>query len=180
MASQAANSWISEQLLDHQNAKAKTDALAVAPYIGPDLGTKSATAALTLDQLFTTLQTVSLPEAVGWINSQSAVAKARGLALVSYEGGQHLTGVGGLENNAALNTLFDNANRDARMGTLYRTYLDAWKASGATLFVHYTGCDGYSKWGRWGSLEYLEQPRASAPKFDALQSFIEQNPRWWP
>jgi chitodextrinase len=180
MASQAANSWISEQLLDYQNAKAKTDALAVAPYFGPDLGTKSTTAALTLDQLFTTLQTVSLPESIGWINSQRVVASARGLPLVAYEGGQHLTGVGGLENNAALNTLFDNANRDARMGALYRTYLDAWKASGATLFVHYTGCDGYSKWGRWGSLEYLEQPRASAPKFDALQTFIEQNPRWWP
>jgi len=24
-----------------------------------------------------------------------------------------------------------------------------------------------------------DQPRASAPKFDALQSFIERNPAWW-
>jgi hypothetical protein len=179
MGSQAANSWISEQLLDYQNAKAKTDALAIAPYFGPDLGTVSSTASLTLDQLFSTLRNTSLPEAIGWMNNQAAVAKQRGIALVAYEGGQHLTGVGGLENNTSLNTLFDNANRDARMGTLYQTYLDAWKAAGAQLFVHYTNCDGYSKWGRWGALEYLEQPRAAAPKFDALQSFIERNPAWW-
>src|SRR5204863_10081702 len=75
--------------------------------------------------------------------------------------------------------LFDAANRDARMAGLYATYLDAWKASGAQLFVHYTHCDRYSPAGRWGSLEYLEQPRAAAPKFDALQSFIERNPAWW-
>lgn len=33
--------------------------------------------------------------------------------------------------------------------------------------------------GRLGALEYLEQPRAAAPKYEALQTFIEQNPAWW-
>jgi chitodextrinase len=179
IASQADNSWVSEQQLDYLNARAKTDALAMAPYFGYKLGTLATTPLLTLDALFVTLQTVSLPEAIASINSQAAVARLRGVPLISYEGGQHLTGVGGLENNAALNTLFDAANRDARMGALYKTYLDAWKASGAQLFVHYTNCDGYSKWGRWGSLEYPEHPRASAPKYDALQSFIGLNPAWW-
>jgi hypothetical protein len=179
IASQADNSWVSEQQLDYLNARAKTDALAIAPYFGYKLGTLATTPLLTLDALFVTLQTVSLPEAIASINSQAAVARLRGVPLISYEGGQHLTGVGGLENNASLNTLFDAANRDARMGTLYKSYLDAWKTSGAQMFVHYTNCDGYSKWGRWGSLEYLEQPRASAPKYDALQSFIQLNPAWW-
>lgn len=179
MGSQAANAWISEQLLDYQNARLKTDALAVAPYFGSELGASSASASLTLEQLFATLQAAALPEAIGWINAQAAVARARSLPLIAYEGGQHLTGVAGLENNNTLNALFDAANRDARMGALYTSYLDAWKAAGAQLFVHYTHCEGYSKWGRWGSLEFLEQPRSAAPKFDALQNFIEQNPRWW-
>jgi hypothetical protein len=134
---------------------------------------------MTLDALFTELQTVAVPQAIGWINSNAAAATARGLKMISYEGGQHLTGVGNVANNAAINALFDSANRDPRMGVLYKTYLDAWKASGATMFVHFTSCGGYSRWGRWGSLEYLEQPRASAPKFNALQTFIEQNPASW-
>jgi hypothetical protein len=179
MASQAANSWVSEQVLDYRNAKAKTDALAVAPYFGGDLGTLPATASLTLDQLFSSLQATYLPQAIGWINAQAAVARLRGIPMIAYEGGQHLSGVSGLENDTALNALFDAANRDARMGQLYERYLDAWKSSGAQLFVHYSHCAGYSKWGRWGSLEYLEQPRGAAPKYDALQNFITDNAAWW-
>ena len=179
MASQAANAWVSGEILDYQSARLKTDALAIAPYFGGSLGSSSTTASLTLDQLFATLQSTGLPEAIGWIRDQAAVASARSLPLIAYEGGQHLAGVAGLENNTTLSALFDAANRDLRMGALYKSYLDAWKTAGAQLFVHYTHCEGYSKWGRWGSLEYLEQPRAAAPKFDALQSFIEQNPSWW-
>lgn len=33
--------------------------------------------------------------------------------------------------------------------------------------------------GTLGALEYMTQPRAASPKFDALQTFIETNPRWW-
>jgi hypothetical protein len=65
------------------------------------------------------------------------------------------------------------------MGRLYRGYLDAWKKAGGRLFVHFSNCSAYTKWGRWGALEHLEQPRAAAPKFDALQEFAEHNPPWW-
>jgi hypothetical protein len=182
MASQAASTWVSQQALDFQNAKLKTDALAIAPYFGGYLGTlaqQTLVQSMTLDALFTELQTAAVPEAIGWINAQAPVASLRGVALIAYEGGQHLVGHGGVENNAAINALFDSANRDPRMGALYKTYLDAWKASGGKLFVAFNSCMAYSKWGRWGSLEYLEQPRASSPKFNALQTFIEQNPASW-
>jgi hypothetical protein len=134
---------------------------------------------MTLDTLFAELQTVALPDAISSMKAHAATASLRGLSLVGYEGGQHLAGGGGVENNAVINALFDNANRDPRMGALYKTYLDAWKASGAKIFVAFVNCSGYSKWGRWGALEYLEQPRADAPKFNALQTFIEQNPASW-
>jgi hypothetical protein len=182
IGSQAASGWASETILDFANAKLKTDALAIAPYFGGYLGQPSEqlrVQAMSLDALFIELDTVAVPEAIGWINAQAAVARLRGLALIAYEGGQHLTGGGGVENNAAINALFDNANRDPRMGNMYKKYLDAWKASGARLFAVFVNCSGYSKWGRWGLLEYLEQPRANAPKFDAVQTFIEQNPAWW-
>lgn len=182
MSAQAASSWTSTQVLDYQGAKLKTDALAVAPYFGSYLGAPGEQArvqALTLDQLFAELDSVAIPQAVGWMNAQQYEASARGVPLIAYEGGQHLAGYWGVENDAAVNVLFDAANRDPRMGTLYQKYLQAWKATGATLFVHFVNCAGYSKWGRWGSLEFLEQPRSLAPKFDALQTFIEQNPAWW-
>ena len=65
------------------------------------------------------------------------------------------------------------------MKDLYLTYLARWKALGGQLFVHYSSMSNYSKWGRWGSLEYMGQPRSTAPKFDALQQFITDNPPWW-
>jgi len=33
----------------------------------------------------------------------------------------------------------------------------------------------YIKYGRWGSMEYLGQPRTQAPKYDALQKYVEAN-----
>jgi len=182
MAAAAANAWSSIQVLDHQNASRKTDALAIAPYFGNALGSPAEQArvqAMSLDALFAELETVALAKAVEMIRSHAAVARARGLPLIAYEGGQHLVGFGGTENNAAINALFDQANRDPRMGEIYRKYLDSWKASGGTLLVHFLHIGPFAKSGRWGALEYQEQPRAAAPKFNALQAFIERNPAWW-
>lgn len=182
MASQAANPWVSTQVLDFGDALAHTDALAIAPYFGGYLGGPSEqarVAAMSVDELVTELRNEALPTAAGWMTEQAAVAAARGVRLIAYEGGQHLAGNGGVENDETINALFDAVNRDARMGELYADYLAAWKTAGGELFAHFVNCGGYSKWGRWGALEYLDQPRAAAPKYDALQSFIVNNTQWW-
>jgi hypothetical protein len=90
-----------------------------------------------------------------------------------------MVGVGGAENDAALNSLFDSFNRDPRIKQLYLDYLADWKRAGGELFVHFNDVSRYIKWGRWGALEYVGQPRSESPKFDALQTFIEENPVWW-
>lgn len=182
MATQAANAWTAEQVLDFRNAREQTDVLAIAPYFGSYLGSpgeRSRVAAMSVSELFTELENVALPQAIGWMRDQAAVARARGLSLAAYEGGQHLMGYSGIENDPAVTSLFIQANRDPRMGLLYRRYLDAWKASGATVLAHYLNCGPYTKWGSWGALEFLEQARADSPKYDALQTFIERNPAWW-
>jgi hypothetical protein len=99
--------------------------------------------------------------------------------LLAYEGGQHMVGVAGAENDAALNTLFDNFNRDPRIKQLYLDYLATWKNARGELFVHFNDVSRYTRWGRWGALEYVAQPRGESPKFDALMRFIELNPVWW-
>jgi len=182
MGSQAANPWVSEQVLDFGEAPAHVDALAIAPYLGGYLGGPSEqarVAAMTIDDLLTELADVALPESAAWIADSAAVAAERGVRLVAYEGGQHLAGSGGVENDDTISALFDAANRDPVMGELYDAYLQAWRDGGGQTFVHFVNCGGYSKWGRWGALEYLVQPRASAPKYDALQRFIETQPAWW-
>jgi hypothetical protein len=182
MGSQAASAWASETELDFPAAKGHVDAVAVAPYFGGDYGTPeqvSRARGMTPEQLLTDIENVALPQAIGWMKEQGAVAKARGVKMIAYEGGQHLSGIFGAENDAALNTLFDAVNRHPRMKSVYTRYLDAWKANGGQLFVHYVNCMAYSKWGRWGALEALDQPREKSPKYDALMSFIEKNPAWW-
>jgi hypothetical protein len=65
------------------------------------------------------------------------------------------------------------------MGALYTQFLQGWRDQGGALLVHFVNCSGWGRYGRWGALEYLEQPRSESPKFDALQTFIESNLPWW-
>jgi hypothetical protein len=179
MGAQAANSFVASTELGFQNASASTDALAIAPYIGDYLGTpqyQAAVDAMTLDDLFTELTTNSVPTALSYAQDNASVAQMYGVSLVAYEGGQSLVGVNGVENDDTISALFDAANRDPRMGSLYSTYLAGWKAAGGSYFVHFANCGLYNKYGRWGSLEWIDEDAGQAPKYTALQAFIAGNP----
>lgn len=179
MAAQSSNTWTAIQALDFESASKKTDALAIAPYFGVDLGLpkmQDRVRAMSLNTLFTELEAVAIPQSLGMMKNNAAVASARGIALIGYEGGQHLVGVGPVQSDDVINALFDSANRDARMGPIYRKYLDGWKAAGGTLLHHFVNVSDYSRFGRWGALEFLTQARSNAPKYDALRTFIEENP----
>jgi hypothetical protein len=74
-----------------------------------------------------------------------------------------------------MNALFDAANRDPRIGPIYMRYLQDWNTmTGGQLLVHFIDCEAFSVYGRYGTLEYLDQPRNQAPKFDSLMRWIEQ------
>jgi hypothetical protein len=129
--------------------------------------------------VYASLDTVALPKTIQWIRNQAEVASEYGVDLIAYEGGQHLAARPGVWDNSAINQLFDYANRDKRMGRHYHSLLAAWRNCGGRLFVHFNNCRRYDKFGRVGALEYLEQRRSDAPKFDAIQTFITENPIWW-
>jgi hypothetical protein len=101
-------------------------------------------------------------------------AKKRGLALLAYEGGQHLVGHGGAENNAELTRLLQAANRHPRMKELYLQDLRGWRESGGRLMCVFSSMGNYSKWGSWGVLENGGQDAASAPKYQALLEFLNE------
>jgi len=181
VGSQAVSPWVSETILTHRQLYERVDVLATAPYFGviaqPD--NEKEIAGLSLDDLLARAESKTLPEAIKPMKEQAELAQRYGLMLVAYEGGQHFASILGVENNEKINALFDAINRDPRMKGLYSRYLAAWREAGGQLFVHYNNCGSYSKWGRWGLKEYIDQPRADAPKYDAVMQFIEENPRWW-
>jgi len=180
LGAQAANPWVAGSGLEHLRGQG-IDALAIAPYFGvsPTPAEAGRFSAMTPDALIKHVRTDVFAREAAHIANHRALARKYGLRLLAYEGGQHMAGVGGAEGNAALNALFDSFNRDPRIKQLYLDYLALWKREGGELFVHFNDVSRYTKSGRWGALEYVAQPRSESPKFDALMTFIEQNPKWW-
>jgi len=173
LASQATNPWVSETALSYANVAASTDALAIAPYFGIRNDDIPRVRDMNLDDFMRELENTALPRAKDAMSRQFAISKKHRIPLVAYEAGQHLVGAGKSKNDETLNALFDAANRDRRMGGLYTRYMKDWMATGAGLMVHFQHCAAYRKFNRFGSLEYMTQPRSEAPKYDAIQRFIE-------
>jgi len=177
-STQSGGADVSEIALSFADTRRHLDALATAPYFGyyltQDDAAAAKTAALSLDELFAELENVALPKAKAEMAEQAAVAKRYGLPLIAYEGGQHLVDYRPDErHDPALDALYDAANRDPRMGRLYSRYLRDWADAGGGLFMHLLDVGPFSLHGRWGAKEYPAQPRSQAPKFDAIQKFVE-------
>lgn len=168
--------YAEEIALSFGDTRKHVDALAIGPYFGTDLAADAAgverVRKMTLDELMRELQASSLPKAREQMLAHAAVARKYGLPMIAYEGGQHLWNMSG-QAAPEVDALFTAANRDPRMGALYTRYLNDWAEAGGGLFMHELDCGNFEGAGNWGALEYLTQPRAEAPKFDALQRFIE-------
>ena len=180
LGGQAANPWVAQSGLEHLRGQG-IDAVAIAPYFGvsPTPAEAGRFTAMKPDAFIDHVRTAVFTREAAHMRSHRKLADKYGLRLLAYEGGQHMAGVAGAEGNEALNALFDNFNRDPRIKQLYLDYLAIWKREGGELFVHFNDVSRYTKSGRWGALEYVTQPRGESPKFDALMTFIEQNPAWW-
>lgn len=177
LAAQAANTWVSEQVLTWKDAHKHCDALAVAPYFGHKLGnpkTALVVNKMTVDQLLDDLDKEVDGPNKELMQKQEKLARKYNLELVAYEGGQHLAGHGGAENDETLTKLFHAANRHPRMADLYKKHLTHWFASGGGLYVVFSNVGKPSKWGAWGVLEYQDQPIDKAPKYGAIVEFIKK------
>ena len=196
MAGQAANPWIAKRSLDYHWATEALshedygiDAIAIAPYFGSYLGKPSNAAEVEswthepdggLELLFEELTTGgvltngyaggALQQAYDNITAHAQLAQSHGLELIAYEGGQHLVGSKGVENNQAITELFIAANRDPRIGEIYRDYFTTWNELGGGLFANFKDVDTPSQWGSWGILESIYDD--SSPKYNAVQDLI--------
>jgi len=171
LPTQAANPYVSERVLEFQDAYRHADALAVAPYVScnvPARGdrlTADEVAAWSVEQLLDHVEQKSLPQSIDWIKRQKELADKYDLKLIAYEGGQHLVGVGGGENNERMTALMQQANRHERMGHIYDQYYQAWTDAGGDMFCYFSSVGRWSKWGSWGIIEHYDDDTLDSPKF---------------
>lgn len=180
LAGQSANSGLNGELLAAYADElvnplgGQPDALAVAPYFGEIYGDTAEVKGLTVERILTDAR-ASIPLRVGQdTRDNRAVADEYGVRLIAYEAGQHLVATGGLEEDDEVVELLIKANRDPRMGELYREAHKQWVDNGGELVVYFSSCEAPGKYGSWGALEYQDQPQADAPKWAALRGFLHQ------
>ncbi|WP_156968144.1 hypothetical protein [Desulfobacter vibrioformis] len=185
LASQFGNPWTARQLFADPGTTRNVDALAIAPYFGMALSSASPTIelspgrvvaknALTLDQILDFLDK-EIDANSALLREYAKLTAQWGVDLIAYEGGQHLVGTRGLENDEVLTWLFHQANRNPRMEDLYRKDLNSWKRAGGQLFVSFASMGQYNKWGSWGLLEHPMQDPETAPKYRAVMKYIDKN-----
>ncbi len=162
-------------VLDWESTYLSIDALAIGPYfqLNSSMSDVAVISAMTVQDVLASSR-ANIDVVMAQVLEHAKIAAARGLELVAYEGGQHLVGQGAAERDPAVIALFAEANRDPGMGVLYTYYMDQWKARGGHLFIHFASMQ---QGGPFGLLEWHDQ--TSSPKYDALQDFIVNNPRWW-
>jgi hypothetical protein len=171
LPTQAANPYVSERIVEFQDAWKHADALAIAPYIScnvPLQGERLNTAVVekwTVDEALDYMENTALPNSIEWIRGQKEVADRYGLRLVGYEFGQHMVGVHGGENNEAVTKLLHAANAHPRIGEIYAKYYNAWVAAGGDLAAYFSSVGRWSKWGSWGIMQHYDDDPAAGPKF---------------
>jgi hypothetical protein len=132
-----------------------------------------------LDDLFSQLSNDALPSAIADMNSvaKTLASYANPVAFVAYEGGQHLAGPNASDHARGL---YEQAQTDERMFSLYQRYLDAWKASGGRTFAYFNALGPISgQYGSWGMKPHLDTSDAQAPKYRAFKTWSSANPKWW-
>jgi hypothetical protein len=167
VATQAANPWVGEILMDWKGGalRSSVDAIAIAPYFSVDLATGGTDAGAQVDRLAAAAKSIIAKEATAY----AALARRTGKRLIAYEGGQHLVDANRVD-------LVQAINRDPRMATIYRDYLREWDAvSGGDLFTLYAATSPFSRYGAWGLREYAGQPMAETPKLRGVIAAREGN-----
>lgn len=177
--SQAANSWLSNQLVTYfidpiYNPYAvSADALAIAPYfagsVANQIVAEGLVSSITIEEIVNRME-LSLPEVFNRMQQNQLVANNHSLDLLTYEGGQHLVATGSNVNIAELTQKLNEANRHPNLEDVYCQYFNHWSDNYGGLFMHFASHGKYTKWGSWGLKETMIDDYN--PKYLALQNCV--------
>jgi hypothetical protein len=124
-----------------------------------------------LDWLFPNLQNHIDTQLRADVKATRQLADKYNLKVLSYEGGQHLIAFNGAFGEDLNSDFKIAANRDPRMGLLYRDLIQMWAdETGNGLFNQFSLSSPYSSFGSWGLTESLDQ--SSSPKWDAILDLL--------
>ena len=119
----------------------------------------------------------SLADLIGRVFPYHArIAEEYGLDMVMYEGGTHVVGIGSWVGNRTLTEFFTHLNYTEEMGELYQVLLEGWRDAGGTIFNVFVDVYTPNQWGSWGALRGLTDEN---PRWDAIMTFLAENPAWW-
>jgi len=176
LGSHFANPWASETILGWRGAYRHADALAVAPYFGRQFSAPARAPEVRTWRPERLIEACrgEIDLALDQVEALATMARSRGLDLIAYEAGQHLAGRGGTQSDTALTRLFVSTNRHPDMKSLYERLLVGWHTRGGGLMLMFSFVSSSGKWGSWGLLEWQDQPRERAPKYDSVLDYIER------
>ena len=167
----AAVDWVTNRIVESMGGS--FDAIAIAPYItSTDEQRAGYTSATTVDRVIADTR-ANIGTSLEWVGNHARLARewqarlGRPVQLVAYEGGHHLDG-----RNAAYQAAFYAATNDPRMGDIYRDYLRGLDAAGMNLYVdfQFTGGPGAAPWGDFAKLHRMDEPLATAYRYNAVVS----------
>lgn len=162
VATQNAYIDTSNMVLGFEDTAKWVDALAIAPYFAYDK--KKYALDSGLENIFVGIN-ASIDETLALADRHRAIADKYGVRLITYEAGQHIV----LSNDIAM---LQAINRDPRMETAYRRYIDSWRAKQGDMMVLMQNEAPISRFGAWGLREYLGQPLNEAPKARAVAAYL--------
>ena len=112
-----------------------------------------------------------------WLNDLARTVFSQPKPLVAYEGGPSLYTDymdGGDPRDDGITWFVSALNREPAIRELYDIHLNMARSKGLRTHSAYVDCAGWSKYGQWGHLEYLDQPLAQAPKYAFLLDYISE------
>ena len=184
VASQAANSWLGNQIMSYYNnatynpSGTKANALAIAPYFGGNIadsiGNAGAINTITIPQILNSAHASVYSQTLSYVKSYKTVTDKLNMDLIAYEGGQHMVSVN-YTNNQTLTDKLIAANRDPKMQEIYCDMFDVWFNNGGKAFYNFSSSYKPGKYGSWGVIENTEQPLAESYKWQALNQCAKEN-----
>jgi hypothetical protein len=166
------------EVLDWQDAYLHCDAVCTAPYIGGRLGRDPFAPQvrdMSVAEVVAEMQVDSVNSAA-FTAAHAAVAQARGVDYVAYEGGQALFAQGAYVADTQLTSLFNTVNRDPAMRQLHVDHLTRWRDNGGGLFMAFNYIGRYDNFGNWGLLENQTQDVQSAYKYLGVLDYAGLSP----
>lgn len=181
---QSSNPWQQERMLEWSGVNSEgapvssLDAIAIAPYFANRLGTNPEASSIlgqgandpsSVSEILASCALMIDGETREQVAGNVTVANYYDIDVFTYEGGQHLVGVG-TPLDEDMFPIFSACNVDPQMETLYTQYLNMLQDEGIKIACIYRSISKFGKSSMFGLQRFYGDTQR--PKYDAVVAFI--------